>query len=231
VIRPYLRARGISALDTVVVSHGDLDHVGGAASVLRNLPVGRLMASYDLPGQLALRGGPLAFAPGMSFTACAAGQAWNVDGVTFSMLHPDPQSSGTSVGRSSRERNEASCVLRVQGKFHSALMTGDIAISQENAMVAHGGLAADVVMAAHHGSKGSSGPAFVAAVRAAHAVAQAGYLNSYRHPHPSVVARWQDAGTIFHRSDRDGAVVFTSRADGLRVERERERRRRYWHGS
>jgi competence protein ComEC len=121
--------------------------------------------------------------------------------------------------------------LRVQGAFHSALMTGDIAMPQEDAMVARGDLTADVVMAAHHGSKGSSSPAFVTAVRAAHVVAQAGYLNSYRHPHPSVVARWQDAGAVLHRSDRDGAVVFTSGAEGLKVVRERERRRRYWHGS
>ena len=229
VIWPYLRARGIDALDMLVVSHGDMDHVGGVASVLRNLPVGHVMASYDLPGQASSTG--VALKPGTDFTICAAGQSWVVDGVAFNMLHPAQAAPGVGVARSSRERNEASCVLRVQGTFHSALMTGDIAISQEDAMVARGGLTADVVMAAHHGSKGSSSQAFVNAVRAAHVVAQAGYLNSYRHPHPSVVARWQDTGAVLHRNDRDGAVVFTSAASGLKVERERERRRRYWHGS
>ena len=60
-------------------------------------------------------------------------------------------------------------------------------------------------------------------------MAQAGYLNRYRHPHPDAERRWRHAGAVFHRTDRHGALVFTSREAGLLIERERETRRRYWH--
>lgn len=231
VIWPYLRARGVRRLDSVVVSHGDLDHVGGLQSVLLALPTAQLIASYDIAGQATARGAPLPLASDASLTMCAAGQSWHVDGVTFRMLHPEAAVPGVAAARNSKERNEASCVLHVQGAFHSAVLTGDIAMAQEDAIVAREPITADVVITAHHGSKGSSSPAFVAAMHAVHAVAQVGYLNRYRHPHPSTAGRWQAAGARFHRSDRDGAVVFSSGRKQLSVERERERRRRYWHGS
>jgi len=90
-------------------------------------------------------------------------------------------------------------------------------------------LQADVAFMAHHGSRHSSHVAWTVAVAARHAVAQAGYLNSYRHPHPDALARWQAAGADIHRTDRHGAVIFTSRRGVLSVSREREQRRRYWH--
>ncbi len=39
VIVPFLRARGIGRLDRMIVSHNDLDHSGGALSVLHAMPV------------------------------------------------------------------------------------------------------------------------------------------------------------------------------------------------
>ena len=90
-------------------------------------------------------------------------------------------------------------------------------------------LQADVALMAHHGSRHSSIVPWTVAVGARHAVAQAGYLNSYRHPHPDTLARWQAAGAVVHRTDRHGAVVFTSQDGRLSISREREQRRRYWH--
>ncbi|RZS80710.1 DNA internalization-related competence protein ComEC/Rec2 [Pigmentiphaga kullae] len=216
VVWPYLRARGIRRLEHVVVSHADADHAGGLRSVLAALPVERVHASYDLaPGDI----GPAAF------SRCAAGQRWTVDGVAFEFLHPhSPQGEVPP-----RQRNAHSCVLRVRGAHHAALLTGDIGAAEEAGLAAVEDLAADVVAVPHHGSRGSSSPALVDAARASHAVAQAGYLNRYRHPHPDAEQRWRRAGAMFHRTDRHGALVFTSRAAGLRVERERETRRRYWH--
>ncbi len=88
----------------------------------------------------------------------------------------------------------------------------------------------DVVMAPHHGSASSSGRELVEASAAGHAIAQAGHLNRFRHPARAVELRWTRAGAAFWRSDRDGAVMASSGAEGLEVWAERERGRRYWHG-
>ncbi|AZG11732.1 DNA internalization-related competence protein ComEC/Rec2 [Pigmentiphaga sp. H8] len=216
VVWPYLRARGIRRLDHVVVSHADADHAGGLRSVIAALPVARVHASYDLAPVDIGRA---------AFARCAAGQRWTVDGVAFEFLHPDSPAGEVPA----RRRNAHSCVLRVRGAHHAALLTGDIGAAEEAGLAGARDLAADVVAVPHHGSRGSSSPALVAATRASHAVAQAGYLNRYRHPHPDAQRRWQRAGAVFHRTDQHGALVFTSQAGGLRVDRERESRRRYWH--
>ncbi|MDX3905669.1 MAG: DNA internalization-related competence protein ComEC/Rec2 [Pigmentiphaga sp.] len=219
VIWPYLRARGIRRLDELVVSHADVDHAGGLRSLLAAVPVGRVHASYDL----ALR------EPGMPTSSrCADGQRWTRDGVEFSFVHPARAEEHETPAP---ERNGNSCVLLLRGQHHSALLTGDIGKTEEARLARRGAIAVDVLAVPHHGSRHSSSGALVAATSAAHAVAQAGYLNRYRHPHPQIVRRWQRAGTIFHRTDRHGAVVFSSDSHGLTVERERDARRRYWHAS
>jgi competence protein ComEC len=224
VVWPYLRARGIGRIDTLVISHGDEDHAGGLDSLLRALPVDKAYASFDLLARLrrdarVLGYGDMAPAPAVS-RRCEAGQEWEADGVRFTFLHPLRLSKGPS--------NARSCVLLVRGRHHAALLPGDVGIAQEALFV--GALAgADVVIVPHHGSATSSGAALVNASGAAHAIAQVGYLNRFRHPAASVRRRWQRAGAVFWRTDHHGAVIANSTAGGLAVHGHRERARRYWH--
>ena len=219
---PYLRARGIGRLDTLVVSHADVDHAGGVGGVLRALPVARAYASFDLPARAArdarIAGLPAPPAPGRA-DRCRAGLAWEADGVRFEFLNP-PDGRG-------RGGNRDSCVLWVRGRRHSALLTGDIPAAGEARLVA-AGVRADVVVVSHHGSATASSPAFVRAAHAAHAIAQAGHLNRFGHPAPAVQARWERAGARFWRTDRDGALVVRETAGGLQVSAERTQARRYW---
>jgi len=220
VVWPFLRAAGVRHVDDLVVSHADADHAGGLVSVLEKLAVSRLRASYAVPDHPGQRP---AIAP------CQAGQGWVVDGVVLAFLHP---AASVKARESSEDTNANSCVLHVQGLYHSALLTGDIGVAQERALVTRhaSGLQADVVMMAHHGSKTSSAAEFVSRVGASHAFAQVGYLSRFGHPVPEVVARWQAAGADIHRSDLHGAVTFLSGESGLRAYRQREVRARYWHG-
>lgn len=156
---------------------------------------------------------------------CVRDDAWEVDGVRFTFLHPASARSDAP-----EDRNADSCVLRVQGAHHSLLLTGDIGVAQERELVARGVTKTDVVLAPHHGSSSSSGRDWVRAVQATHAIAQAGHLNRFRHPTPAVQQRWQRAGATFWRSDHDGAVMALSNQQGLRVWSQRDQGRRYWHG-
>ncbi len=212
VVWPYLRARGVHAIDELIVSHGDADHAGGMASVLERLPARRVRTSWagDWP------------AP---WSPCLAGQGWWLDGVALRFLHP---ATTSGPGAASAQRNANSCVLHVQGWHHAALLPGDIGQAEEAAL-APASVHAEVVLMAHHGSQGSSAPAFVAATQARHAIAQAGFLSRFAHPRPVVLARWTDAGAEVHRTDHHGAIVVTSSERGLQVERQREVAARYWH--
>ncbi|MEK7796294.1 MAG: DNA internalization-related competence protein ComEC/Rec2, partial [Pseudomonadota bacterium] len=88
---------------------------------------------------------------------------------------------------------------------------------------------ADVLVAPHHGSKTSSTEAFIGAVRPDVVLFPVGYRNRFRHPHPSVLARYDAAGARRLDSASAGAIELRLRADGTSVNAWRARHRRYWH--
>jgi competence protein ComEC len=234
VILPYLRAAGTHAIDRLVLSHGDVDHIGGAASVIGGLAVGEVLAGQPE----ALGAPPRASSEGdarwpaaTELRPCAGRAAWTWDGVRFEVLHPVAE-----LPSGQGHDNDASCVLRVSGASGALLLTGDIGVAAEAALLARvpaGALRSEVVVSAHHGSRSSSSPAFVDATLPAHVVHSAGYRNAFGHPHPQVWARWAAAGVRNWRTDAQGAIgmVFSADADeGVTVFAERERRPRYWHG-
>ena len=215
VLLPLLRARGETRIDTLVLSHKDTDHVGGAATLMAALPVGELR--HSLPAGHALLAGPV------PQTRCRAGQEWEWDGVRFTVLHPFDDDDAAAAARP----NARSCVLRVQGRDRSALLTADIEAPQEAALVQRFGAAlrSDVMLAPHHGSRTSSTSGFLAAVQPRVTVVQAAWRSRYGHPAPDVMARYAAMGLPVVRSDRCGA--WTLQADGSEL-CERQQRRRYW---
>ncbi|MEO6407454.1 MAG: DNA internalization-related competence protein ComEC/Rec2 [Burkholderiaceae bacterium] len=222
VLMPLLRARGERHIDTLVLSHRDSDHVGGARSVLAALPVTTLLTSLE-PDH-ALR----ATQPGATtHTRCQAGQGWSWDGIRFEVLHPAAADYERSL-----KTNAMSCVLRISGAQASVLLTGDIEREQEQALLrsVDGGVAlrSGVLLAPHHGSKTSSSDAFLAAVGPTDAVFQAGYRNRFGHPASEVLARYRVRGIARWTSPTCGAWQWRSDAPDRSI-CEREARRRYWH--
>jgi competence protein ComEC len=219
VVLPYLRGRGIGKLDALVVSHSDLDHVGGADVVLQTLRVGQLISS--LPHGHGL----LRQAPGAG--RCAAGQRWTWDGVAFEMLAPDT----ASYANPRLKANARSCVLRISASGKAILLAGDIEAAQEAALVRTdaGRLRADVLLAPHHGSGTSSSAAFLQAVGPQIGIFQVGHRNRYRHPQKLVYARYGAMGIERLRTDERGAVTLSFGAE-LGVATYRDTHPRYWHG-
>lgn len=213
---PLLRSRGETHLDAMVLSHRDLDHTGGAATLLRRARVAQTITSLE-------DGHPLrSMMP--RHRRCEAGQSWEWDGVRFELLWP-------VIDRydSAGKPNTLSCVLRVSGRDGRALLTGDIERLQELQLAATraADLGADVLLVPHHGSKTSSTDVFIDAVRPRIAVFQAGYRNRFGHPAPVVVERYRSRDMAIVSSAECGA--WTWRSGELQGVCERERRRRYWH--
>jgi competence protein ComEC len=217
VLLPLLRSRGEPRVDLLVLSHRDIDHVGGAASLLAGHPVAALSSSLE-PGHPLL-------ASAVPHRPCRAGQRWTWDGVQFDLLHPTPEDVAAA-----RKPNAVSCVLRVQdADGRSLLLTGDIEAAQEAALLQRTGvaLASTMLLVPHHGSRTSSSAAFLDAVNPATALVQAGYRSRFGHPAPDVLARYDDRGIDVVRSDRCGAWVWHDQQASCT----RDVRRRYWHWS
>jgi competence protein ComEC len=212
IVVPALRAAGVSRVDAMVLSHEDIDHIGGALTILETFEVDALHSS--LPSTHPLN----ALA---TSHRCAAGQAWMWDGVRFEFLHP---AAGLSY-----KRNDGSCVLRIATAGGAMLLTGDIERVAEAALVSAQPQAvrADILMVPHHGSRTSSTEPFIAAVAPRWAIVTAGYRNRFGHPNAEVLARYGRAGVRVARTDMEGAV--SVRLDGqVSIATERARRGRYW---
>jgi len=176
VVVPLLRAFD-ERVDTVMLSHRDSDHTGGAPAVLTMQPQAALLSSIEDGHELqALR----------RSTRCAAGQRWQWDGIDFKVLHPAPGDYDAI-----NKPNALSCVLRISNGQRAALLVGDLEQPQESRLVRDGAdLRADVLLVPHHGSKTSSSDAFLDTVRPSIALVQAGYRNRFGHPAPPVLARY-----------------------------------------
>lgn len=219
VVLPYLRAVGVRKLDTLVVSHPDLDHAGGAGAVLGGVPVGRRMIS---PGDAERMIEPA------SWEYCRAGRSELFDGVRFDWLHPDVRDDGERESHG----NNRSCVLKVTGVHGSVLLTADIEAKVETALVRKLGpkLKADVLLVAHHGSRSSSSSVWVDAVSPGSVIYSVGYRSRFGHPHADVWARWSAAGAYAYRTDVQGAISVDVADGPPKLTAEREEHPRYWHG-
>lgn len=223
VILPYLKMRGIHTLDALVISHGDKDHAGGAASLLTDSSMTvRTLYSSLRPDDPLLE-------LSQSRHLCLDGQAWEWDGVRFEMMGPSALMYLSPY--ESKESNALSCVLKVTAGSHSLLLPGDITVREEAGLLARRrkALNADILLAPHHGSNTSSSWPFLAAVSPAVAIFQSGYLNRYGHPDKAIYARYGILGVHRFRTDEEGAVI-------VRFGREMEAagwrslHPRYWHG-
>jgi competence protein ComEC len=214
VLVPLLQSRGERRVDLLVLSHRDIDHVGGAASLQAVLAARHISSS--LPEEHPLL-------KGSHHTRCEDGQAWEWDGVRFEMLHPTPEEHAAA-----RKPNAVSCVLKVTDSAgRSLLLTGDIEVPQEAALLRRhaGRLASTWLLVPHHGSRTSSSEAFLDTVRPDTALVQAGYRSRYGHPAPDVMARYEVRHIGLIRTDRCGAWLWHDGAASCT----REVRRRYWH--
>lgn len=218
VILPYLRARGISKLDAVVISHNDNDHSGGALSIFKEMPVSWVSSSLAKDSPIV--------AAASHHRSCVAGQTWSWDGVDFEMLQPGEASYASQKWKP----NARSCTLKISTKHHAILLPGDIEAVQEDELLhtIPDKLSADVLLAPHHGSGTSSTAAFLKAVHPGLAIFQVGYLNRYHHPKQEVFDRYSEFGIKRLRTDEAGAITLQFGTE-LRFSTYRSEHARYWY--
>ena len=210
VLLPRLARLGVKRLDGLVLTHADADHIGGAADILKALPVATVWMASSRQDH-----------PLLSVIEDAARQGGTrieepVDGQALGW-HPAVSVQVNIAARSAASGdNNQSMVLRVRYGESDFLLTGDIERAAERALVdAGGGMEADVLKVAHHGAGTSSSPEFLAAVKPQVAVISAGLGNAFNHPRDEVLRRLRGVGAHVYRTDLAGDVVV--RTDGHEI--------------
>ncbi len=227
---PLLKQRGVRALDALVLTHLDADHIGGAAAIVRSVPVRAIVWNGTWKKDSAVESlFKEAAARGIPIYAASSGMQWEIDdSAALSVLYPaPPEASPPDAGKSafrlreSAEQNENSIVLLLKMYDRRFLLTGDVEARGETEILSSLSASAaayaqpiDVMKAAHHGSKTSTSPLWLSWWRPLETVISVGRGNWYGHPHPSVAARLEEAGTRLFRTDRDGEVRYRVRPNG-----------------
>ncbi|MFD2671598.1 DNA internalization-related competence protein ComEC/Rec2 [Marinicrinis sediminis] len=218
VVVPLLKQRGIREIDWMIASHGDQDHIGGFFAVLEAIPVRNLIFNGLVePGSRAEELIQTAASYNIPIYIPAEGMQLQVDEhtrIAFLMPFDQPE----PIFRHG-DQNEVSIVMKLSMYDHQFLYTGDIGIPQEMALIHHleeegasiSGTekeAIDVLKVAHHGSKYSTSPAWLAYWNPQQAVISVGGRNVYGHPTREVIESLSASGTRVFRTDRHGEVQY-----------------------
>lgn len=210
-----LRRLGVREVPLLLFSHFHVDHTGGVAGVFR----GRRVAAVRTPqwpepaaGRDLVRAA--AAAGGAVLAPAPAGWAYRAGGVELVVLGPPYPLRGTRS-----DPNNNSLVLRATVAGVRILLAGDAETEEQRALLDRmppGGVRADVLKVAHHGSAYQD-PAFLDAVRPSVALVPVGAGNSYGHPNAAVLARLVRGGARVLRTDTDGDVAVVRSGGGMAV--------------
>jgi len=216
---PFLRRHRAQSLDMVLVSHAHADHLGGIRAVLEQFAVGvAVEPGFPVADPMyreflgALERHEILWQPARS------GQRMDIDGVEFSIIHPDSAWQGWGA-----DLNEDSIVLLIEYGDFQALFAGDAGLPVEALLEGRVG-SVDVLKVSHHGSASATGGAWVRELQPKVAVVSVG-KNRYGHPDPGVLARLGAEGIALWRTDRDGVV--TIETDGRTMEVHSAHRRQF----
>ncbi|MED4754146.1 DNA internalization-related competence protein ComEC/Rec2 [Brevibacillus choshinensis] len=208
IVLPFLRARGIETIDRVVLTHGDLDHIGGMAALVPRFSFGEVLVNGDTPEGKEREVLQRFHQKGVPILTGRPGQSWSdAPGVDWRWLQPGQPSEASG--------NEASIVLQLTAYGKSVLFTGDIERDGERRVVQYGLPEVDVLKVAHHGSDTSSTDALLASLRPKTAVISVGANNRYGHPSAEVLQRLKKTGSKVYRTDRHGAVTLIITPNGM----------------
>lgn len=212
-LAPALWSLGIDRVDLMVLTHPHPDHLKGLRFIVENFPVGRFMESglpddggehHLLHEVLRSRGVPVE-------TVDASTPPVPVGEALIEFLAPERGAAGRDV-------NDDSLVFRLTWRELAFLFTGDIGVlTEERLLEAPHRLRAHILKVAHHGSRYSSSPAFLAAVRPEMALISAGFGNTFHLPAQETLERLARQRVPVYRTDHDGTITVSSSGKGFRV--------------
>ncbi|GAA3864504.1 ComEC/Rec2 family competence protein [Leifsonia kafniensis] len=199
---------GIDRIELLVLSHYDLDHIGGLDAV-----IGRVDHAIVGPPENAkdewllqrLMGG------GASVTMAARGDTGMLGGLRWDVLWPLPPSAQSGVDHAG---NAGSVTVSFEGRGIRSIFLGDLGEDAQNGLLdASHPAAVDVVKVAHHGSRDQSA-ALYARLHATVGLISVGADNGYGHPTQALLDLLASVGTVAVRTDLQGMIVVAPAAAG-----------------
>jgi competence protein ComEC len=203
----FLRFRGKSTVDALILSHAHPDHTGGMEYLINRFNVGEIWGN----GRLVLPD----YTRRINSKPLERGDVIEGKGYKIYVLHPYAEFYPLHGNVFDIENND-SLVLKIEGNHASFLFTGDIQEEAEEDIMHVGNiLQSDVIKVPHHGGRTSAFKPFFSSVSPAAAVISAGRGNAFNHPHPETLDALD--GIRILRTDRDGAISVKESGNGIAI--------------
>ncbi len=201
IVSPYLWSRGIKKIDVVVLSHAHEDYRGGLGAILENFHVGEFWHAQNPETSAALLEKILK--RGIPMRTLYAGDTISRGGASIEVWWPARQ---RPLART--PANDNSLVMRISAGGICFLLPGDAGRNMERQLLRSGApLDSQVLKVAHHGSKSSSSPEFIARVAPRVAIISAEAGGGRNLPNPETLELLRNAGVRVLRTDIDGATT------------------------
>ncbi len=219
VVAPYLWRKKIMAVDTIVLSHPNSDHLNGLTYIAEHFKVKNLWSTgqaADTEGYRAFRSVieknktsslPFHLLPGKS----------EIGGTQVHILHPPKTFIPPGANDAGVDTNNHSLVIKIAMGAVSFLFPGDIEKEAETLLVNrhNNALSSTVLVAPHHGSRTSSTSDFLDAVSPETVIISSARAGRYRFPHAAVLKRYQRRKFQIFNTARNGAIQLAT--DGKRL--------------
>jgi len=212
---PFLRQIGVSKLDALIITHPDLDHYGGAVSLVQNFPVRTLWfngATRSCEKSEWIRLMKLVQRKQIPMRMLYSGaQIFGLGAWKLRCLHAGNELIG-------EDWNAGSVAIRLEAKQGPILlMTGDLGIHEEEQLIRNGLSHIPILKLGHHGSKHSSAPEFLAKLQPQIAIISAGRQNHYGHPSPSVIHLLDSMGIKHWNTASEGSLLLRIANDSVEL--------------
>ena len=196
----FLISRGRSAVDTLILTHLDSDHVNGVSMLMEMLPVRRIV----LPAGMQDKSGCLdsvlakAYDNGTEIVRLSEDSELFLKNDTLRLYAPLTRGNG----------NDSGIFVRADIAGYGVLVTGDASQPAERAFLLHAlPLNMDLLVVGHHGSRYASSDELLRCIGAETAVISVGY-NTYGHPDEQTLERLAANHYNVYRTDLDGTITF-----------------------
>jgi competence protein ComEC len=216
----FLKERGVTELEQVLVSHSHADHLGKMQKVLQTIKVGRVISNgYFHTTGINLRVLEAMKERSIPMKVVAAGDTFKLgEGVEFQVLHPE---KGADL--EDEDVNNTSLVVKLTYGDVSFMLTGDAEHDTEAQLLDDHlkDLDADVLKVGHHGSQTACGNRFLNAVSPTVAIISCGLNNRYAHPRQKVLDALAKHGSKLFRTDQEGTITITTDGKKIHIDQEK----------
>ena len=195
VIIPYLKAEGITALDYLIITHGDYDHMGESLNLVKNFKVRKVIFNHD--GYNTLEKNLLEVLKNKNIKYTKNIQKINISNNTLYFLN----------NKIYDNENDNSNVIYMVINQKKLLLMGDAGKEVEKEILKKYNLKnIDILKVGHHGSNTSTSKSFVKEISPKYAVISVGENNVYGHPHKSVLKNLKNV--IIYQTSKNGSIKF-----------------------